>query len=306
MSRYQPKHDDAVFYGANALNSPDFVNTGVGVMLTGIGGWDDAAEIREQRQPRAAQNGERALDLYYGGRTLQIEGFVQGSSWQDLQQRKRDLAAVLLPTQSEKVLKLPNPLEAYTSAASYADQMAGYERMSARVLAPVEFGDVLGGLGQSFVVSLRASDPRRYGDVLNASVTSDLTTAGGLAFPLSFPISFNPSGLGGYVSVTNSGTVSTPGVMRVQGPVTNPAIYAQTVDALIAFDGLTLASGDWIDIDLLERTVTFTDGSSRYRYLDDDLSSWFLIPPGVSEYRIGGSVVASPASLTISYRNASL
>lgn len=306
MSRYQPKPDDAVYFGTSSVNTTDYVSTGVGVFIQGIGGWDDGVEVREQRQPRSAQHGERALNLFYGGKTLLIEGFVQGSSWSDLQQRKRALAGVFVPTQAERVLKMPDPTQVYASAAAYAEQITGYERMSARVLAPIEFGEYLGGFAQQFSVSLRASDPRRYSDVLNASVTSDLTTAGGMTFPMVFPLSFNPSGLGGYVSVTNAGIVDTPAVLRVTGPVTNPAIYAQTLNVLIAFDGLSIADGDYVDIDLLERTVTFSDGSSRYRYLDDSLSSWFLVPPGVSEYRIGGSVVADPAKLTISYRNANL
>ncbi len=306
MSRYQPKPTDAVYYGTDGVNDPDLVTTGAGVFLDGVSGWDDGVEVREQRQPRSSQHGERALGLYLGGRTLLLEGFVQGSSWADLQDRKRALGAVFVPTSTEKVLKMPDPTAAYDAAAAYAEQLAGYERMSARVLQPIEFGDVLGGHAQRFAVSLRASDPRRYSDVLNASVTSDLTTAGGLTFPLTFPLTFNPAGLGGYVSVENTGTVDTPAVLRIAGPVTNPVVYAQTVDATIAFDGLTIAEGDWVDVDLLERTVTFSDGTSRYRYLDDDLTSWFLLPPGISEYRIGGSVVADPASLTISYRHASL
>lgn len=303
---YQPPISHAVYINGEAFNSTDLLTQNAGIYITRMAGWEDGVETRDVRDLRPGQHGELARALYLAGRTLTIEGFIQADDWTDLQARKRALAALCVPTSEEIIVQAPDPTAA-TIATSYASTMTGYERMTGRVLA-FEWGDYMRGAAQSFMVQIRCSDPRRYTDVASTGETSDVATGGGMTFPASFPLSFGSSATGGTVSITNEGTIEAPAVLRVDGPVTNPEISAVTLDKVIAFDGLTVASGEYIEIDLQERTVFYNGDptASRYGFIDHAVSEWFLIPVGTSTYQLTGSSISDPAALTITYRNAYL
>jgi hypothetical protein len=110
MPGYQPRHDtDPVWFNGTQINTLTLTSAQAGVRVTAIHGWDDRPDVRDVRELRAGQDGEYADNLYLGGRTITIEGEVYGSTWADLQSRKRALAALFQPSSAEKLLKIPDP-----------------------------------------------------------------------------------------------------------------------------------------------------------------------------------------------------
>lgn len=130
MSDYQPRHDvDRVLLDGQQVNDLDVVETGVGVFIEGISGWDGGVDVRDVREPRPGFSGEDADSSFLGGRSVSVAGWVAGSSWSDLQARKRALAGVFAPSSGEVLLKVPEP-----DAPSYAERVlefapAAYLRM---------------------------------------------------------------------------------------------------------------------------------------------------------------------------------
>ena len=108
MPGYQPRHDiDRVFWNGVQINSSDWLANGYGWRITGIYGWDDGVEIRDAREQKPGQDGEDALTAYRAGRTITIEGEVDGATWEDLQTYKRSLASYLTLSSTEQVLRMP-------------------------------------------------------------------------------------------------------------------------------------------------------------------------------------------------------
>lgn len=119
MPAYQPPNGHRVWFDGSTLNDADWASTGLGVHLSAIEGWEGAVEIEDAREPRPRNDGELANTSRMRGRELLLMGTVNGSTWEDLQTRKRALAAKLNPSSSEALLKMPTP--AVDGDAAYAD-----------------------------------------------------------------------------------------------------------------------------------------------------------------------------------------
>jgi hypothetical protein len=107
MPGYAPRTTDQVVYNDQNVNNTELLTESYGVGVTGMFGWDDSVEVRDTREAKPGQHGEDALTSFMGGRSITIQGDVTGSTWENLQTRKRALAAVFAPTDDEVVLRLP-------------------------------------------------------------------------------------------------------------------------------------------------------------------------------------------------------
>lgn len=308
MPGYQPKIGDTVWWDGENVNTFT-TDTGLGIRIAALRGWDDSVDIRDVREHRSGQDGERVDTVFLSGRSVTISGQVFASSWTDLQARKRALSAVFRPSSAEVLLQIPEPSTAADPDVAYsASGIDGFERVTARVIEPIVFGDLHGPSVQEFQVIVRASDPRRYEDVELVVTTDEISTDGGMSFPMDFPLAFETAGVGGTVDVVNSGSTDAPWVARVYGPITNPIVEDSSGLGGIVFDGLVIPDGDFIEIDAVDRTVFLNgdEAESRYTFVDFGATYWWLIPPGSSTIRLRGSTVSDPASLQIRFRSANL
>lgn len=109
----------------------------------------------------------------------------------------------------------------------------------------------------------------------------------GRTYDLTFDRVYPASGVVGAVTITNDGNLSTPPILRLYGPATDPRIENQTVDKSIVFDGLTLAASEYVEIDVQERTVYLNGDSTlnRYQYVDFGNTEWWELEPGDNEVR---------------------
>lgn len=241
MPGYQPRHDtDPVWFGDQQVNNLLVASQQTGVRITAIYGWDERPDVRDVRELRSGQDGEYADNLYLGGRTITVEGEVYGSSWVDLQARKRTLAALFNPSSTETTLKVPNPASFAGLTTWSASGMTGYERSSLRVMEAIQFGDTLDPACQVWQVVLRASDPRVYSD----TATSTASTSSGTDART--------------VSVTPSGTYATPATITIAGPAGEDTVVQNTTSGLQLSLNRSIVVGESWSIDLQERTVDLT------------------------------------------------
>lgn len=143
-----------------------------------------------------------------------------------------------------------------------------------------------------------ASDPRAYGTQITAS-TRLPTTIGGFSWPYSYPYSYTGTVITGTIGFTNAGNVPSPVLLRVDGPCTGPIITHISSGAQLVFStSYTIAAGNWLEIDMQEKTVLENGQESRNGYIDS--RGWFQLDPG--ENTIGfNAAVYDPASLLTAY-----
>lgn len=118
MPAYQPRPKrDIVIYNGSAVNDVNMpvIGSGRGIRIDAIGGWEGEVERRDSRTLNAGADGERAGNAYNAGRTITLSGWVHGTTWEDLQSRKRALGAIFEPSATEAVLKVPDPTTTYES-----------------------------------------------------------------------------------------------------------------------------------------------------------------------------------------------
>lgn len=163
-------------------------------------------------------------------------------------------------------------------------------------------------LGMTTILfSAYAEDPRIY-DATLQTVTMGVgaTVFTGFGFPLGFSFGFGGSSSttdGQFVA--NGGNRSSPLLMTMTGPLTNPYIYNDTTSNVMQFN-ITLQSGETLVIDTQYRTVRFGGTTNRRSTLAG--SGWFNLEPN-APYGIGPNfirfrAVAGTGTLQIQYRNA--
>lgn len=262
MPGYQPRNEtDPVWFNGNQVNSLTALTAagGVGVHITAVYGWDDRPDVRDVRENRSGQDGEYADNLYLGGRTITIEGTVQGSTWANLQVRKRALAAIFNPSSTEALLKIPDPATASPTAVYAETGMTGYERCYCRVIEAIQFGEMLDPNSMSFQVILRASDPRIYSDVVTSTDSGTSGTASRT------------------VTVDQGGTYNTPVQLTVTGPTGALFGISEPSSGLALTEGITLSSTDTVAFDTSDRTVVYTSSYEGVRVAQPSMVAMWML-----------------------------
>lgn len=144
------------------------------------------------------------------------------------------------------------------------------------------------------------ADPRVF-LLPQRTATAGLATAGagGLVFPLVFPLNFGTGSAGGVVTLTNPGRAEAWPLFRLTGPAPGPIITDLDRGWLLRFDpAWTLPAGQTIEIDTRPgyRTVTFVpSGVSASARLFT--RQWFSVPAGSAGLRVSFSAgVYDPAA----------
>lgn len=150
------------------------------------------------------------------------------------------------------------------------------------------------GLAQA-TVTMECPDPRRFG-VANIGSTYLPHVSGGLTWPLTFPAMWSGTQDEGSVTMDLGGNTLAPVRLHIAGPCTSPTVTHTQSGSTLALD-LTIASGDWVDIDCEARTVLYNGQSSRNGSLTS--RGWFGFEPGSNTVGFNASAYNSTAILTV-------
>lgn len=129
----------------------------------------------------------------------------------------------------------------------------------------------------AYHVEFTCPDPIIYDTVLQSGTTSLPSPVSGLAFPVTFPVTFGSS-MGGYLSISNAGNYPTAPVFVINGPVTNPSVFNSATGQFFRLN-LSLGATDSLVIDMGAKTVVLNGTAARFNAVATG-SQWFTIPPG--------------------------
>jgi hypothetical protein len=255
--------------------------------VVSLEGLRDMPGVRARDLPRSERHGSVSLPDFAEMKVLVLTLGLSGDDHAELQ------------TLSEAVRQATPPAAAPGVLLVRDDTRMYYAKPRRRALP--EDNEYLWRLGQA-VIEFACPDPREY--EANATVsTVSLPSSGssGMGFPTGFPFGFGSGGVGGDVSLLNSGNVDTPLSLRINGPVTNPVVSVNGVALSLSID---VAAGDYLLIDTESGTVLL-NGSAGRRSAVVDGSRFPLAPPGVStlQYRAASAFDAA-ATLAVTYRGA--
>lgn len=256
-----------------------------------IEGLLDHPEVRSSDHERLRRHGLAPGDDFTGGRVVIVSMDVYGADTDAVATAVSNLQQAFR-TGDEAALSFQIPGVAGGNLA----------RVNARVRnrSLVIDRNFTAGIPRA-VVQFYATDPRIYTEAQPQVSTDIFAASGGITFNVVGNFNFPPSTESGTVTATNSGTFTTPTVIRLDGPVTNPSIENLTTDESMSLT-ITVAEGDYLEIDSAERTILLNGTASRYSALDAG-SDWIDLPPGDNELKFRGSS-GTTATMTVTWRSA--
>lgn len=142
-------------------------------------------------------------------------------------------------------------------------------------------------------------------------VTATIPSTTGLQTPVvgangnTYAALFNNANSTGAVNVTNAGSVATGFHVLLYGPCTAPALYNDTTGKAIVFKSNTvLGSGEYLDIDPINRTVYLNSdvSASRLNQVDYTKTQWFRLVKGTNAIRYQPSSATVGAAAYLSMR----
>jgi hypothetical protein len=139
-------------------------------------------------------------------------------------------------------------------------------------------------------------------------------TGGGTGWGIPWVIAWTigSSALDQRVAVTYTGRHKTYPIIRIIGPITSPKITNETTGDVIFFDGITIAAGDYYEIDCRYgyKTVTDSGGTDRTGQLTDDsdmdtfrIETAPIATGGINSIRVEGSSVNTATQVYMTYYN---
>lgn len=109
-------------------------------------------------------------------------------------------------------------------------------------------------------------------------------SGGGVTFPITFPLTFGATGIDSYAYPNNAGDIETWPTIRIQAAGgEDPELENVTTGKAIALSGITLDTGDYVEVNMAAGTVMYYDASayeaeedSVIELLTDDSEFWNL------------------------------
>lgn len=185
-----------------------------------------------------------------------------------------------------------------------AVQLQGNARLAGEILPKIDGGAAV----IAYQVQLRFADPRWYSQTEQSIATGSPSTSGGMPLPVVFPIPFGAGATGGSVSVTNSGTTTAYPTITIQGPIIAPVVENLTQGVALYFDGLNLAAGDSLVIDMNPTARTaLVNGDNVAGAIRWTSSRFFGIGAGATEtidFYGQGAGYGAGTTMTVAWRDA--
>ncbi|MFJ2676404.1 hypothetical protein [Streptomyces sp. NPDC087525] len=259
--------------------------SGVAWVLQDIQGWD-SSEIRAEFQQREADHGAWATPGYLGERPVTLAGVIVApdrTALDDAMERAREAASL---EDTLLVVRESVPKQALV-------------RRSGRPII-----QYLTDTNASYSLLMTAGDPRRYETGQQSGSTGLPDVTGGLTSPITPPVTITATTVAGQIVATNLGTIATRPVLRIDGPVTNPTVFAQYSDGTVRRLAYSeaIASGEYLTIDVDAKQVILNGTASRRRFLS---AQWPDIPPKQTvTFQFAATGYNSSALLTATWRSA--
>jgi len=268
-------------------------------VVTTEAGWSSSPPVRTTSTDRTGAHGAYPAPVWSGARIVDLGGKVFTPSWEARRQAEHRLAALASDPARLVELRCTEETGDLTAMVARSDQ-------TQVAIDP-------GGYSLSFALALRAPDPRKYGDPLNAdgglpleAGGLDYETGGGLDYGTKGGLDFGmATGLGHAVAV-NLGTADSAPVLQLLGPLTGPVVITRTDTGETLTYLNSVPSGQFVVIDVANRTVLLGGATQRRdRAIVPDWDALTTPPGGRAEFALThNDVPNSTARLHVSWRPA--
>jgi hypothetical protein len=232
-----------------------------------------------------------------------LEGLIVGADRADMRAREQALRAAL---QGGSRGTFPMRV---TGRVGDPEDLQADVRVSSRFVAPDDGGAVGSPRVKPFQAALRSPASVLYGATLRTVQLQIAETLGGLAFPVTFPVSFGGSEEDG-VELVHAGDARAWPIIEVEGMARGPILENLTTGQSLHFPAVTIESGETLVVDPTpgRRTARLVAAAgtsvSVYAELDRAASSWWALEPGGNELRLRASETDGLARMVLTYRNA--
>jgi hypothetical protein len=221
----------------------------------------DSPEILENAGPLVEADGGLHGTFWAGRRPITLQGELFSASKTTRNQMMTRLQRASMALRSDATLK-------WTPTGSIGQQIKVRRNQPLRIT---------GGFKKKFFVPLVAADPRIYSQ---SEYTSSNIVAG------------TP------VTIENQGDAESFPRMRITGPGTNPVVSTGGRSLTI---NTTLTGGQYIDVDLLRKTVVRSDGANLYSSVAYLTSTWWGLLPSTQSVSVAWTSGNTGASIVVVY-----
>lgn len=263
-----------------------------GIFLQGLSA--PMPEVREVAESRTDDDGTRDTTTLYGARAASIELLVTENP-----RTVEDEIALFLHPRVRPYLVVED--DGWMQARRLMLRADTFDAPLGLDLARIDARRI--SIGWKVPTGVWEAD-----EASEATVTADIDADIGLPFPVTFPVQFAATQAAGATVVTSLGSVPSHFTARLYGPCVGPRLVNQTTGEEITFvDTLSLAAGDYIEVDSRERTASLTtNGSSsqvdRLGSLDFTVTSWWRLEPGAQTVRYAPPQASAGAAAVIEWR----
>jgi len=117
--------------------------------------------------------------------------------------------------------------------------------------------------------------------------SASVASTAGRTYPLTFPRIYPAAAPLGSATIFNAGNIDSYPLLRMYGPFSEPVLDILTTGKSLSLVGITVASGDFLEIDTRKRTILLNGDptATRYDKLAFPASRWWSLPPGPTEVR---------------------
>jgi hypothetical protein len=248
----------------------------------------DSPNVRQDVEDLPEADGAVAGDFFFGSRPVTMRGHI---------------AAATAAERNSAVVGLQRALRGLRSDVTLKSQPSGLPAMQAA--ARLDNVRVTGGYVKEFLIALVCADPLVYSQTVETQSVLVIPTNFGVAWPIAWPATWG-GGVGDTtpLNVTNDGNFDTAPLLRVHGAVTEPRVSNDTTGKTLYLDGVVLAQGEYVDIDMAARTAVRSNGANVYDSVRFPGSAWWTLAPGDNSIALRGLTIGTGAELRVTYRDA--
>jgi hypothetical protein len=261
--------------------------------LTAVEGWDGAS-MRSSVEVVPQADGATVFPSYDGARFPVLAGLIVAftpqtrTAWEDL-----------IKAHVRAIKRADGVLRQYpTGHPPRRCRVRQYDQVA---IAPSQ-----GLQPRPFQIHLVSGDPAIVSDIELAVDTTGLQPGqGSWGFPFAFAFAFGDTASGGTATVQAGGNAPTYPTIRVYGQATSPRVANLTTGESLSLSALSLAAGDFAEIDTAAKTVTL-NGSSLHSLigaLDIPTSTFWALQPGPNTIQLTASQFAAGAYAEIRWRD---
>lgn len=269
------------------LNAEEFQYLDTGILLNGgavmpftdinkISGVD-AADLRTSTHDREGLDGGYIDAAFEIMRTVSVEGVLYASN-----------VAFETYTDSLKANFAPSKL----AQPFYFGTDAGVRAVWGKALGFKYDKESMRRTGKAaFQVQVVCEDPRIYTPTLvTVEIFPSAVALTGRSYPKSYSYGYGgSSGASNALSLILTGNREQPGLIRIYGPATNPQVVNDDTGAIMTFT-ITIASGDYLEINLGTRTIKLNGTTGRRNSLALT-GKWFLFRVGSNNLRLNATAI---------------